>query len=103
MKFILLCLGLLIHFSSAAAPQEHWQEYEAKRFFEYVLEKNEGKLIEFAKPSERYFDGARLKPDIFAFLYQPKGQWSSVPGIAKLGKILIKLVKQYLVFLTNAL
>lgn len=94
MKYILLCLGLLTYFSSAAAPLEDWQELEARRFLKYVLEKNERELIKFAEPSGRYFKGTRLKGEIFTFLYSSQGQWRSVNDIAKMGKLLVKIVKQ---------
>lgn len=96
MKTFLLILTLFCSFSVAglAKAKESKVNVEAKKFLVHLLAKNEMKLIGYEEGKKIFSSDGKINKDIYDFLYTSTTNSKSVVEIAKMDKILIKVIKQ---------
>lgn len=95
---ILLMLTLFFLFNvfgfANAKAKDSKESVEAKKFLVHLLTKNEMKLIEYEDGQKIFSSEGKLNEDIYDFLYTSTTNSKSVVEIAKIDKILIKVIKQ---------
>ena len=92
---IFLAVFLSSFFVGSASGSDRTNLAEAHKFLSALLSKDERALIVFEGDEEVFSDGIRLNRVIYDFLYRQKyNKTKSVPDIARMGTISIKVLQQ---------